>query len=69
MQFITKEQTDALEAMIDRYGLEQILNTVAGICAEKADHIRGNWQDCDLAAQWDKLGTLVSLTADSATDL
>lgn len=43
-----------LERMIDRYTLSTVLETVALICSEKADHIRENWQDERTAGAWDK---------------
>ncbi len=34
-----------LEAMIDSNGLVAVLDALADICAEKAAHLRENWQD------------------------
>lgn len=65
----TKADTDSLEMMIDRIGLTETLNCIAAICAEKADHVRSNWQDESLASEWDKSGSLVSLTADSINSI
>lgn len=33
-----------LEPAMDTYGLREVLNALAQICAEKADHIATNWQ-------------------------
>ena len=44
--------TQALEALIDRYGLSAGLSAIAEICDLKAEHIAVNWQDCHLAKSW-----------------
>lgn len=41
-----------LEALIDRHGLTHVVNTLSVICAEKADHLIGNWQDKNAAKVW-----------------
>lgn len=43
---------DAIEELIDAYGLESVLNAIGDICAEKAEHIRSNWQDSVTARPW-----------------
>lgn len=43
----------ALEDLIDRHGLTHVVNTLAVICAEKAEHLRHNWQDTISAKAWD----------------
>ena len=48
---IDKEQ---IEGIIDRVGLLSFVDMVGDICEEKADHIRSNWQDENLAKVWDK---------------
>ena len=40
-----------LEAMIDRHGLTHVVNTLAVICSEKADHIRSSYGAKDLTAK------------------
>lgn len=47
--------TETLEAMIDKHGLLHILTGLSLICAEKAEHIRLNWQDKALARDWDRV--------------
>jgi hypothetical protein len=58
------ETWSSLEGMIDQYGLKKVLSMMSDICAEKADHIRSNWQDAALARQWEnearKLDTAAS---------
>ncbi len=41
-----------LEALIDRHGLTHVVNTLSVICAEKAEHLRSNWQDKAAAKVW-----------------
>jgi hypothetical protein len=48
-----KEIEHALEAFIDAQGLTYVVTTLSVICAEKALHIRTNWQDTTTAKVWD----------------
>jgi len=50
----TQNLTAALEALVDRHGAKAVLLDLAFICAEKADHIRSNWQDEVTAKAWDR---------------
>jgi hypothetical protein len=49
----TQQIEQALEQMIDAQGLTFVVTTLSVICAEKAEHIRTNWQDRGLAKVWD----------------
>jgi hypothetical protein len=40
---IDKELTDYLEVLVDENSLASVLDTLAVICQEKADHIRSNY--------------------------
>lgn len=42
-----------IEEMIDKVGLSKFLFMLAEVCGEKAEHIRTNWQDRNLAKEWD----------------
>ena len=53
-----------LESMVDTVGLSAVLDALASICSEKADHVRTTWQDEGLARLWDKSAKVV---LDSAT--
>jgi hypothetical protein len=46
--------TETLEALIDRHGLLHVITGLDLICAEKAEHIRVNWQDKVTARAWDR---------------
>ena len=56
-----KEQ---IEAIMDKHGVVRTLEMIAEICAEKADHLRSNWQDDVSATEWD----LISSAVDSAVE-
>ncbi len=55
-------ELDALEAMIDRYKLNEVATAIAQICYEKADHIRENYGNGD-ADTWDDAGDIFENTA------
>ena len=46
------ERATALEALIDKYGLLAVMESLADICDSKAEHVAVNWQDCGLAKAW-----------------
>lgn len=45
---------DDLEGLIDRNGLAWVIDRLAEIAGEKADHVSTNWQDLELAKEWNK---------------
>jgi hypothetical protein len=49
---MTRAETLALEAMIDRCQLSEVLAELSAICDGKAQHIRDNWQDETTARVW-----------------
>lgn len=51
---------DDLEHMLDRYTLADLLDGLATICAEKAEHVRSNWQDETTAKLWERASMSVS---------
>ena len=55
IETITEVEIDALEAMIDQHGLDTVVLALSHICDEKAEHIRTNWQDENLADKWEAL--------------
>lgn len=52
----TMRDTEAMERLVDQIYLDQTLEMLAMICDEKAQHIRENWQDDDLADAWQRAG-------------
>jgi hypothetical protein len=49
---MTKEQSEALETLVDMHGLVNVAAELAQICSEKAAHIACNWQDDATARMW-----------------
>lgn len=45
--------TEILESLVDRHSLVDVLVGLELVCAEKAEHIRHNWQDRVTAKDWD----------------
>ena len=43
----------ALEAMVDKVGLRNVVFALSHICDAKAEHIHSNWQDHALAKHWE----------------
>ena len=54
-----------LEAEVDRTSVSQVVQTLADVCREKAQHIRENWQDEGLAKVWDRVATRLELASDN----
>lgn len=55
-----------IERLIDTMGIDSVLADIGGICAEKAEHIRHNWQDGTLARRWDTISTrLFAISSDA----
>lgn len=53
MAELDKDQLELLELWIDRAGVGGLLCAISGICREKAEHIRSNWQDEGTARVWE----------------
>jgi pyruvoyl-dependent arginine decarboxylase (PvlArgDC) len=49
-----REMAEKLETMMDHRSLNSVLDVLATICREKAEHIRANWQDAATARPWDR---------------
>ena len=57
---IPEVDIDALEVLIDRNGLAQVMLALVHICGEKAEHIRTNWQPyVSDAEDWDVVSDLL----------
>jgi hypothetical protein len=46
---------DALESLIDKHGMVNIMLGLVHITDEKAEHVKSNWQDLELADAWRKV--------------
>ena len=58
-----------LEGLVDTQGLEYVLSSLAQVCYDKSDHVRGNRQDEELAKAWDKAGNRIDSCENAITDL
>lgn len=59
----------ALEGMVDKAGLRNVLFALAHICGAKAEHVAVNWQDTTTARGWENRAKHVSsLAAHTAVD-
>jgi hypothetical protein len=52
---LRQQITEKLETMIDVYTLASLLDMLAEVSSEKADHLRSNWQDERTAVVWDRM--------------
>jgi len=43
-----------LETLVDRIGLNSLVQLLAVVCEEKANHLRANWQDEVSAKAWER---------------
>jgi hypothetical protein len=49
---MTTNEAEALEALVDRYGLSAVISQLANVCDDKSQHIASNWQDNVTARMW-----------------
>lgn len=64
-----KSTCDALEALIDRIGLPNVVECLASVCGEKAEHVRVNWQDARAAKSWGAAETHLNRAAERVRTL
>lgn len=57
-----KERED-LEALVDKYAIDGVASVLEQICYEKAEHVRTNWQDENLAKEWERAGKILNRAA------
>lgn len=55
MSVPSSTEMDALEAMVDKHGLYEVLVAMAVVCGDKADHVQWNYQDVNLARKWNSV--------------
>lgn len=53
--------SEEIEKLIDASSLLDVLTAIELVCAEKADHIRLNWQDRTTASTWDAASKAVGV--------
>ena len=59
--------TESMEEYVDRYSLALLLEQLADLCAEKAEHVQTNWQDSDIAGDWSKAARYLDRVAATRT--
>lgn len=62
----SKHDADNLKTLIDKISLYEVLGIIEAICAEKADHIRANYGDTELARRWFNAGLAVSIASENS---
>ena len=55
---------DAIEAIFDRYQWSAVIEMLANICNEKAEHLRTNWQDKHTARRYETAARAFQRIAD-----
>jgi len=62
-----RNSLDAIEDMIDKNGLIELLEDIATICDLKAEHLREAWQDTVSAKTWERAATNIHRAAQTVT--
>ena len=57
---------EALEALVDRFSIGLILESLAVVASEKGEHLRTNWQDEGAAKCWDSVSAAIDKAMDKA---
>ena len=47
-----QELKDRIEALVDSSDVDRVIDALAQVCREKAQHIDDSWQDPSLAREW-----------------
>ena len=50
----TEREKEALETLVDKHSVYDVLEALTDVMGEKAEHIRANWQDIPLALEWER---------------
>lgn len=66
---LPQSDTDKLESLIDSHGLAAVLDAMAQIAFEKAEHIVSNYADTATARQWDKANAALRKAESKAREL
>jgi hypothetical protein len=56
---LTPDHKLMLETSVDSFSLAQVLESLAEICREKAQHLADNWQDESTAKLWEKAASRI----------
>jgi len=60
-----REALAKIEEIVDVLGLSVTLANLGGVCFEKAEHLRCNWQDENAARTWEHAGRAIDKVADN----
>lgn len=48
------ELIEALETLVDKHTLREVVDALSLVCTLKAEHIEDNWQDIRTASVWER---------------
>ena len=48
-----EDELFTVERLVDLHSLKEVIETLSTVCCLKADHLRSNWQDSNLADIWE----------------
>jgi hypothetical protein len=51
---LPQQMVGDLEELVDASSLSAVIEALALMCREKADHLRSNWQDKNAARTWER---------------
>jgi hypothetical protein len=57
-----------LEALIDKFGIFAVLDSLSAVANAKAVHVVTNWGDADLAEEWEKIVMILDAAASKVLD-
>lgn len=61
---------ESLEILfVDKFGVSNVLGMLSEICDGKADHIRANWQDENLAQRWEEVAVCLNRLQIKVSDI
>lgn len=64
---VTKnELINGVEALVDATSVRDVMDALAAMCGEKAEHIRSSYQDETTAKAWEKAGSRIGTYAASS---
>lgn len=59
----TREEMETLESLMNRVGFRSVMEALATICSEKAEHLRTNWSDHRQSKAWERASAAASAAA------
>jgi hypothetical protein len=65
----TEQEAYDLEKLIDRRGIQMVLQQISEICGLKAEHIAHDWQNDPLALRWATVEGAVGVASTKAGGL